>query len=93
MLMILCYARRPLTVAELTDGVAVELGDVPRFNPKRKVKDVSSIQQICPGLVEIDAESPTQSIVRIAHFSVREYLESQRILDSKDAALFSIRRE
>ena len=45
-----------MTVAELTDGIAVELGRAPRYNPKRKVKDFNSIQQICPSLVELDAK-------------------------------------
>ncbi|SCO87596.1 uncharacterized protein FRV6_11723 [Fusarium oxysporum] len=94
MLTLLCCARRPLTVAELVDGVAVQLGDAPRFNPKRKLKNIDAIQQVCPGFTELDGDPNTsEATVRIAHFSIREYLESERIRDSKDAAFFNVRRQ
>ncbi|KAH6972639.1 hypothetical protein EDB80DRAFT_360245 [Ilyonectria destructans] len=94
MLMLLCCARRPLTVAELVDGIAVQLGDTPRYNPKRQLKNIDAIQQVCPGFTELDVDPNTsKATVRIAHFSVREYLESERIRDSKDGVLFSVRQQ
>ncbi|KAH6884132.1 hypothetical protein B0T10DRAFT_518181, partial [Thelonectria olida] len=94
MLTLLCCARRPLTVAELVDGIAVQLGDTPRFNPKRKLKNIDAIQEVCPGFTELDVDPNTsKATVRIAHFSVREYLESERIRDSKDADFFSVRQQ
>ncbi|KAH6889957.1 hypothetical protein B0T10DRAFT_43770 [Thelonectria olida] len=94
MLTLLCCARRPLTVAELVDGIAVQLGDTPRFNPKRKLKNIDAIQEVCPGFTELDMDPNTsKAIVRIAHFSVREYLESERIRDSKDADFFCVRQQ
>ncbi|KAH8688294.1 ankyrin repeat-containing domain protein, partial [Ilyonectria robusta] len=94
MLTLLCCARRPLTVAELVDGVAVQLGDTPRYNPKRQLKNIDAIQQVCPGFTELDVDPNTlEATVRIAHFSVREYLESERIRDSKNAVLFSVRQQ
>ncbi|KAH6870903.1 ankyrin repeat-containing domain protein, partial [Thelonectria olida] len=94
MLTLLCCARRPLTVAELVDGIAVQLGDTPRFNPKRKLKNINAIQEVCPGFTELDVDHNTsKATVRIAHFSVREYLESERIRYSKDAVFFSVRQQ
>jgi len=91
-LTLLCCAERPLTVPELIDGVAVELGDLPRFNPNRKLKNVDGILHVCPGLIEVDVKADKEkSTVRIAHFSVQEYLESKRICQHK-AATFSVRR-
>jgi ankyrin repeat protein len=76
----LCVSLRPLTVAELSDGVAVELGEHPKFNPKRKLPDAEDIRLLLPGLIEISIETDSaKSTVRIGHFSVQEYLESDRI--------------
>ncbi|KAH6881080.1 hypothetical protein B0T10DRAFT_518795 [Thelonectria olida] len=94
MLTLLCCARRPLTVAELVDGIAVQLGDTPKFNPKRKLKNINAIQEVCPGFTELDVDPNTsKATVRIAHFSVWEYLESERIRYSKDAVFFSVRQQ
>jgi ankyrin repeat protein len=85
---------RPLTLEELIEGIAVELGETPHYNPKRRLNDIDSIQEVCPGLTEVYVDSYTEDItIRIAHFSVREYLESDEIQYSKYAAAFSVRRD
>ncbi|CAM1509295.1 Fc.00g030340.m01.CDS01 [Cosmosporella sp. VM-42] len=94
MLTLLCCARRPLTVAELIDGIAVQLGGTPRFNPKRKLKNIDAIQEVCPGFTEINANPDSSgATVRIAHFSIQEYLQSERIQSSEDAVLFSVKQQ
>ena len=92
MLTLLCSAKRPLTVPELVDGIAVELGDSPKFNPSRRLETVDAIHDVCPGFIEID-EQPSGGVatVRIAHFSVQEYLESERIL-RHEVAKFNVRK-
>lgn len=76
----LCVSLRPLTVAELSDGVAVEMGEHPKFNPKRKLPGAEDIRLLLPGLIEISIDADSgKSTVRIGHFSVQEYLESDRI--------------
>jgi phosphoribosylformylglycinamidine (FGAM) synthase PurS component len=52
-LTLLCTARRPLSVAELIDGIAVELGEDPQFNKDSRLMSADDIRHICPGLVEI----------------------------------------
>ena len=96
-LTLLCFAARPLTVLELIDGVAVEINSA-RLDSKSRLRDADDLLEICPGLIDIDLstnnnnstgiygsfEQPIQ-IVRIAHFSVQEYLESERIQRQKTA--------
>jgi hypothetical protein len=101
-LTLLCFASRPLTVPELIGGIAVEIKNGVGLNRKRRLQDANDIHGICPGLIEINLESvslrkvlnkidqphfvPT---VRIAHFSVQEYLNSERIR-YRAAAIFSL---
>ena len=98
-LTLLCFAARPLTVPELIDGIAVETEGSIGLNHKRRLQDADDILDICPGFVDIglDAdlikrayyEEDSTPTVRIAHFSIQEYLESERIRDQK-AAMFSL---
>jgi ankyrin repeat protein len=102
-LTLLCFASRPLTVHELIDGIAVETTNDVGLNRKRRLQDTNDIHGICPGLIEIglnsassteisdeDVEPDIVPTVRIAHFSVQEYLESERIRHQQ-AAFFSLR--
>ena len=100
-LTLLCFAYRPLTVEELIDGIAVDTHEPMGLNCSRRLQDVDDIRDICSGFVEIDfiegqiyandSIDDIMSVVRIAHFSVQEYLESTRILKSK-AAVFGMHR-
>jgi hypothetical protein len=93
-LTLLCTAKRPLTVEELIDGIAVELGDDPKFNEDSRLPDEQDIRHICPGFIEVDLHPKTnKSTMRIAHYSVQEYLESDRIRESKMASFSIGRRE
>ncbi|KAK1573827.1 uncharacterized protein LY79DRAFT_593711 [Colletotrichum navitas] len=94
MLAILCCAVRPLTVPELIDAMAVEVGAATAsFDAKRKLEGVDDFQQLCPGFTEIDGHRDLETVsVRIAHFSVQEYLESERIRTQKEASFFSVQR-
>ena len=95
----LCFAPRPLTVRELIDGIAVETNHHPGLNRKRRLQDSNDIQEICPGFIDIGlgADHTNETYrkekliptVRIAHFSVQEYLESDRIRHQK-ATKFSL---
>ena len=96
---LLCFAPRPLTVQEIIDGIAVEINNSTGLNRKRRLQDSNDIRDICVGFIDIglDADHTTGTYhegkltptVRIAHFSVQEYLESERIRHQK-AAVFSL---
>ena len=100
-LILLCFSSRPLTVPELIDGIAVDLKKPACLNLRRRLQDTDDLCQICPRLIDTNAEIDDETqfmtdenieikqktrIVRIAHFSVQEYLESDRIKQQKATA-------
>ena len=97
-LTLLCFSARPLTVSELIGAIAVDINSA-RLDPKRRLRNADGIHDICVGLVDIgltpddkitsNGKKENKQIVRIAHFSVQEYLESERIQNQK-AAMFSL---
>ena len=97
-LTLLCFSARPLSVPELIDAIAVDIYSA-QLNPKRRLQNANDILDICIGLVDIDLKADNTnmsygqekdtSTVRIAHFSVQEYLESELIRNQK-AAIFSL---
>ncbi|KAF4981773.1 hypothetical protein FZEAL_2495 [Fusarium zealandicum] len=58
LLTLLCYAKRPLKVFEVIEGLAVELGDDPKVNITKRLHDSEDILKICPGLVDIRVGDP-----------------------------------
>jgi ankyrin repeat protein len=106
-LTLLCFSARPLTVSELIDGTAVNLNDPVGLDRQSRLQDADSLCEICPGLISIETENNDTIYenlnkdfeskegrgpkVRIAHFSVQEYLESDRIRQAK-AASFALSR-
>ncbi|KAI9866190.1 MAG: hypothetical protein M1813_001751 [Trichoglossum hirsutum] len=99
-LTLLCFSSRPLTVEELIDGVAVDLHEPAYLNLRRRLHDADDFHRLCPGLVDVGVKvnyetqvdsdrnnsiERTVPILRIAHFSVQEYLESGRIRQQKAA--------
>ncbi|KAH7461489.1 hypothetical protein FOMA001_g19119 [Fusarium oxysporum f. sp. matthiolae] len=46
MLTLLCCTKRTLAIAKLVDRIAVQLGDIPGYNPKRELQNIDSIQQV-----------------------------------------------
>ncbi|EFQ26653.1 uncharacterized protein GLRG_02473 [Colletotrichum graminicola M1.001] len=94
MLAILCCAVRPLTVPELIDAMAVEVGAATAsFDAKRKLEGIDDFQQLCPGFTEIGWGRYSKiANLHIAHFSVQEYLESEGIHTQKEASFFGVQR-
>ena len=103
-LTLLCFASRPLAVQELIDGVAVETNNSTRLNRKRRLQDANGIRDIRGAFIDIglgvdhtvetlneegEVDRNLTPTVRIAHFSIQEYLESKRIQHQK-AAIFSL---
>ncbi len=89
-LTLLCFASRPLTLRELIDGIAVEINEPIGLNKDCRLEGCNDIHDLCPGFININlAEDDLSPTVQIAHFSVQEYLESDRIRHQK-AAIFSL---
>ena len=98
-LTLLCFAVKPLKVQELIDGIVVEINSSTELNRSRRLQNVDDIREICPDFIDIDLDADysnenyyevdSTSTARIAHFSVQEYLKSERIRHQK-AAIFSL---
>lgn len=83
-LTMLCFSVRPLTVHELIDAQAVDLGESPHLDRDGRAYEQDDLVDICHGLIEIVATEDTNGrntlTAHIAHFSIEEYLKSDRIL-------------
>ncbi|CAG8899473.1 unnamed protein product [Penicillium egyptiacum] len=93
-LTILCFSNRPLTIAELIHAHAVEIDDPPLSNWEDRLLQMDDIRDISLGLIEIarnkDERGQETLTVHIAHFSVQEYLLSDRI-ERQKAAVFALK--
>ncbi|KAJ1328910.1 ankyrin repeat domain-containing protein 50 [Microdochium nivale] len=84
LLQFLTYSERPLSVEEAVDAVAVKLTHKPRFHPRYRMPIPDEVAQYCSSLVilvrrqDIDSGEMITEI-QLAHFSVQEYLASNRL--------------
>ncbi|KAK2814216.1 hypothetical protein FQN49_008257 [Arthroderma sp. PD_2] len=84
MLTLLCYSARPLTVPELIDGIAVNLDEPAHLDHRCRLEDSDDLYELCPGLIRITPpDDDREQTVHLAHFSVQEYLQSDRIRRQK----------
>ena len=92
----LVYSARPLRLEEVVEVLATEPNSEPRFDPDRRFPEPHDILSICssltttefatddvPGIGRIKVEE-----LRLAHFSVKEYLMSDRVCE--EAKIFRI---
>lgn len=82
-------------MAEFIHGYAVDInGEPPHLDREAQTVDIDSLRDICLGLIETaqneDDEGHDTITVRISHFSVQEYLQSDRIQQAK-ARIFALR--
>ena len=77
----LTYSARPLRVEELAEIVAVNIDGSPWFDCEARFPDQQDVLAICSSLVTTEEVTVrgTYQPVRLAHFSVKEYLVSERI--------------
>jgi hypothetical protein len=85
----LVYSARPLRIEEVVEVLATEPKSKPRFDPDRRFPEPHEILSICSSLTT--TEVATHEVVgigkieveeiRLAHFSVKEYLVSDRICE------------
>ena len=87
----LVYSARPLTLAELAEVIVIDVEGSPRCDPANRFPEPRDILKICSNLVALDSsvldgmdvekdDGSAQVVIRLAHFSVKEYLVSERIL-------------
>ncbi len=76
----LSFSARPLQIKELTEVLVIDfVEEQPIYDTKHRLRNPRDILTICSSLVS----SPTSDDgeIRLAHFSVREYLISTRITE------------
>ncbi|KAF1933118.1 uncharacterized protein M421DRAFT_24692, partial [Didymella exigua CBS 183.55] len=81
----LTFSARPLSVEEIAEVVAIDVARDPAFDRDEVLEDPLEALDICSSLItitknEADRRSgPAQQIIALAHYSVQEYLVSDRI--------------
>jgi ankyrin repeat protein len=81
----LTFSARPLSVEEIAEVIAIDVAGDPAFDRDEVLEDPLEALNICSSLVtitinEADGRSRSaQQIIALAHYSVQEYLVSDRI--------------
>lgn len=83
----LCFSARPMRLDEMVEVLAIESTSDPCFRPEQRLADPRDILTICSTFVSVTAvgerETSTETAgageLRLAHFSVKEYLISDRL--------------
>lgn len=82
-LSLLIWTQHKLTIPELVDAIAVNLDEDPKFDPKDRMPAPREILNLCSGLVAVSqvprGKNTLVHEVRLAHFSVKEYLVSENV--------------
>ncbi|KAF1966679.1 ankyrin, partial [Bimuria novae-zelandiae CBS 107.79] len=92
----LTFSARPLSVNEIAEVVAIDTKRDPAFDRDEVLKDPLDALHICSSLVTItvnnehEQDSVSREIVALAHYSVKEYLISDRIWTG-EAAKYGMR--
>jgi hypothetical protein len=95
LLQCLAVAYRPLRVEELAEVLAldVDAGGIPRFNAKWRWEDhEAAVLSACSSLVSVINDDGSR-VVQFSHFSVKEFLTSDRLASMKDVSQFHISNE
>jgi len=91
-LQLLVFSSRQLLVDEISEIIAIDIERDPAFDPDEVLEDPLDVLKICTSLVTIamlDNHYPSNQVVLLAHYSVKEYLVSERCCHSP-AARFSM---
>ncbi|EUC45214.1 hypothetical protein COCMIDRAFT_36994 [Bipolaris oryzae ATCC 44560] len=77
----LAFSERPLTVEELAEVIAIDISRNPEFDRDEVLENPFDVLRICSSLITITDHRcySARSVVVLAHYSVKEYLISDRI--------------
>jgi hypothetical protein len=82
LLQFLTYSERPLGVGEAVDAIAIRLDPRGKFDLKYRLPYPSEITRFCSSLVSLvttESAGETATQLELAHFSVKEYLTSEKV--------------
>ena len=81
-------ASSPLRVKELAELLAFDFkaGSIPKFNEDCRLEDpVDAVLSTCSSLLAVvDVQYPSRKVIQFSHFSVKEYLTSNRLAEASD---------
>ena len=83
---------RPLRADELTEILAIQFdtGTLPKYDVNRRPADPEeAILSACSSLITV-VNTNTSRVVQFSHFSVKEYLLSDRLVARKDLSQYHI---
>ena len=92
LLQCLVVAIRPLRVEELAEVLALDFiaGGIPKFNPNwRWENHEEAVLSACSSLVSVIIDEGSR-IVQFSHFSVKEFLTSNRLTSMEEVSQFHI---
>ncbi|KAL2802448.1 hypothetical protein BJX63DRAFT_437864 [Aspergillus granulosus] len=88
-LQLLAFSERPLHINEVVDAIVVDTRRRPHFDEKRRMPNPQEVARYCKSLVVVsrnDMKSTSSEknyadnlVLQLAHFSVKEYLNSDRV--------------
>ncbi|KAF2175541.1 hypothetical protein K469DRAFT_610300, partial [Zopfia rhizophila CBS 207.26] len=81
----LCFAFRPPTLSEVAEALAINL-ESSKYDTTQRIQDAKDILYICGSLVT--KSSDFGGVLKLSHYSVKEYLTSSRILQSDQSEYY-----
>lgn len=89
------FSERPLTIEEIAEVVAIDVERDPAFDSDEILEDPLEALNICSSLVVVMTQeaNPVQRIIGLAHYSVQEYLVSDRIRQGQAKQYSMLRTE
>jgi ankyrin repeat protein len=83
----LTFSIRPLCIEEMCEIVAIDITRDPAFDPDEVLEDPLDVLTICSSLITVTTDTnnkhniqrPSNQIIVFAHYTVQEYLVSDRI--------------
>ncbi|KAI9641514.1 hypothetical protein NHQ30_010325 [Ciborinia camelliae] len=93
----LCFSGRPLAIREVAEAFAIDV-DKSRFNSSARFRMPSEVLKLCPGMIVTIVPTGINSRnldkvmdddeIKLAHFSVKEYLQSDGIREGKMSSFY-----
>ena len=86
----LAFSAEPLSLEQLVEVIAIDISATPQFDVARRFEDPLDVLEICSSLVTVYHLRHIGDVhmVRLAHFSVKEYLISDRTRSGPAAKYF-----
>jgi ankyrin repeat protein len=75
----LAFSAQPLSIEEVAEVIAIDIERNPAFDREEVLEDPLDALDICSSLVTITTDEDRGQLAVLAHYSVKEYLLSDRI--------------